>query len=177
MVAKSWAVRAQELVDMLTNILDQEPDDPIPLACTKAKIHSVEMLIDSFTTSIDTTTYDMPDGFEADGTTPKFKTEDVPDGYKALIKIFKTYISYKCEVIALKLRDDWTKLDRERFDDYRFTQECSYRVMQLSNSNAPNPSPGRQGLASTQQVVSSQVMKSILSDPHDIIKREWKKGI
>jgi hypothetical protein len=100
---------------VLTNIIDQEPDDPIPLACTKTKIHSVEMLVDSSTTSIDALTYNAPDGFEADGTTPKVKTEDVPDdGYKALIKIFKTYIGYECKVNTLKLQDDWTTmLDRE----------------------------------------------------------------
>jgi hypothetical protein len=175
MVAKSRALRAQELEDVLTNILDQELNDPIPLACTKTKINSVEMLIDSSIASIDTLTYDAPDGFEADGTTLKTKVEDVPDGYKTLIKIFKTYIGYECEVNALKLRDDWTKLDRERFNDYRFTQECSYRVMQLSNPLAPNP--GRRNTSSTQQVVTSQAMKSMSADPHDIIKREWKKGI
>jgi hypothetical protein len=139
MVAKSRAVRAQELVDLLNNILDQEPDDPIPLACAKAKIHSFKMLIDYAPMNIDTMSYDTPDGFKADGTTPKFKSEDVPDGYKALIKIFKTDISYECKVNALKLRDNWTKLDREQFNNCRFTQECSYHVMQLSNSNAPNP--------------------------------------
>jgi hypothetical protein len=79
----------------------------------KTKINSIEMLIDYAPTSIDTMTYNAADGFEADGTTPKFKTEDIPEGYKALIKIFKTYISYECEVNLLKLRDDWTKLDRE----------------------------------------------------------------
>jgi hypothetical protein len=133
------------------------------------------MLVDSSIASIDVLTYDAPDGFKADGTTPKIKVEDVPDGYKTLIKIFKTYIGYKCELNALKLQDDWTKLDRERFNDYRFTQECSYRVMQLSNPLAPNP--GRRSSSSTQQVVTSQAMKSMSADPHDIIKREWKKGI
>jgi hypothetical protein len=112
MVAKSRALRAQELEDVLVNILDQELDDPIPLACTKTKINSVKMLVDSAIKTIDALTYDEPDGFEANGMTPKTKVEDVPDGYKTLIKIFKTYIGYEAEVNALKLRDDWSKLDR-----------------------------------------------------------------
>jgi hypothetical protein len=40
----------------------------------------------------------------------QFKMEDVPDGYKALVKIFKTYISYEwrsthssCEMIGPNL--------------------------------------------------------------------------
>jgi hypothetical protein len=82
MVVKSRAVRAQELSGVLTKVLDQETDDPIYLACMKTKINSVEILIDYAPTSIDTMTYDAADGFEADGTTPKFKTEDLlPEGH------------------------------------------------------------------------------------------------
>jgi hypothetical protein len=46
--------------------------------------------------------------------------------------------------------------------------------MQLDNPNAPTstgsrPAPGN-------QLVSSQAMKSMSADPHDIIRRDWKKG-
>jgi hypothetical protein len=137
MTHKTKAARAQELADVVNNILDNDDDDPIPLAFAKMKVVNVEMVADSTSAYVERMVFDEDDGFEVDGTTPKYKVEDLPDGYKALLKIFITYVKYEKEVNNLNLRDDWSLLDRKKFNDYRFTQECSYRVMQFDNPNAP----------------------------------------
>jgi hypothetical protein len=92
MARKTKAARAQELADVVNNILDQDDDDPIPLAFAKMKMVNVEMLADSTSPYVERMVYDEDDGFEPDGTTPKYKVEDLPDGYKALLKIFITYV-------------------------------------------------------------------------------------
>jgi hypothetical protein len=175
MACKTKAARAQELADVVNKILDQDDDDPIPLAFAKMKVVNVEMLVDSTSAYVERMVFNEEDDFESDGTTPKYKVEDLPDGYKALLKIFITYVKYEKEVNGLNLRDDWSLLDPKRFNDYRFTQECSYRVMQFDNPNAPT-STGNRTVPGT-QVVSSQAMKSMSADPHDIIRRDWKKGM
>jgi hypothetical protein len=47
MPCKTKAARALELADVVNNILDQDDDDPIPLAFAKMKVVNVEMLADS----------------------------------------------------------------------------------------------------------------------------------
>lgn len=118
--------------------------------------------------------YLVDDGFEQDGVTVKFKEEDLPDGYKALLKIFKTYVGFEKEVNSLKLYEDWSSINRDNFNDYRFLQECSYRVMQLGNVNAPTTSSKG---CSLQYAVTTQSLKAMSADPNKIVRREWKKGI
>ena len=77
---------------MLSNILDQDDDDPIPLALKRAGSNTIPLMVDLTHDNIDKLKYLVDDGFEQDGTTPKFKEENLPDGYKALLKIFKTYV-------------------------------------------------------------------------------------
>jgi hypothetical protein len=172
------AGKALELSLMLKNILDQADDDPIPLALAKKKVNYINDLVDLEPTDFHALVYDEADGVEAeDGVTPKYKPEEIPCGSRALLKIFKTFVHYESEVNGLKLRDDWSKLDRDRFNDYRFTQECTYRVMQLSNPNAPTTIGPRGTVGSSAQFVTSQATKSMSADPHDVIRRDWKRGM
>jgi hypothetical protein len=130
--------RSQELADVISNILDLWDDDELPLALEKMKIYSIDAMVDYTVEDIEDMVYDEDAGFEADGITPKYKTEDLPDGYKeALMKIFKTYVDFEVEVNDLNLRNDWSKLDRKTFNDYRYTMESIYRVAQLNNSTQP----------------------------------------
>jgi rubredoxin len=134
MASKINTGRTQELADVISNILDLWDDDALPLALEKMKIYSIDAMVDYNVEDIEDMVYDEDDGFEADGITPKYKTEPLPDGYKALMKIFKTYVDFEMEVNDLNLRNDWSKLDSERFNDYRYTMECTYRVKRLDNS-------------------------------------------
>jgi hypothetical protein len=118
--------RTQELADVISNILDLWDDDELPLALEKMKIHSIDAMVDYTVEDIEDMVYDEDDGFEDDGFTPKYKTEPLPDGYKALVKIFKTYVDFEMEVNDLNLCNDWSKLERKRFNDYRYTMECTY---------------------------------------------------
>jgi hypothetical protein len=61
--------------------------------------------------------FDEDDGFDTDGTTPKYKVEDLPDEYKALLKIFITYVKYEKEVNNPNLRDDWSLFDCKKSID------------------------------------------------------------
>ena len=162
------------LKQMLSTILDQEDDDPIPLALKRAGSNTIPLVVDLTHNNIDKLKYLVDDGLEQDGTTPKFKEENLPDGYKALLKIFKTYVSYEKEVNGLKLHENWSLINKEDFNDYRFSQECSYRVMQLGNGNPPTTSSQGRSL---QYAVTTQSLKAMSADPIEIVRREWKKGI
>jgi hypothetical protein len=70
---KTKAAIAQELADVVNNILDQDDDDPIPLAFAKMKVVNVEMVANSTSAYVERMVFDEEDGFETDGTTPKYK--------------------------------------------------------------------------------------------------------
>jgi hypothetical protein len=164
---QSKAVGAQTLAKVLREILDLEDDEPLPLALAKSKINTLEMLLDLTAANIDALTYNEADGLE----------EELPRGYTALLKIFKTYVSYELEVNDIKLSNDWNLLDREQFNDYRFTMECSYRVNMFDKETMPNTE--RQGIPLRQHTTASQntepttkiikthAMESTSDDNHD----------
>jgi hypothetical protein len=72
------AAKALELSLMLKNILDQADDDPIPLALAKKKVNSINDLVDLEPADFHTMIYDEEVGFEDDGVTPKYKSEELP---------------------------------------------------------------------------------------------------
>jgi hypothetical protein len=164
MMVQSKAIGAQALAKVLREILDLEDDKPLPLALAKSKINTVEMLLDLTAANIDALTYNEADGLE----------EKLSMGYRALLKIFKTYVSYELQVNDIKLSDDWNLLDREQFNDYRFTSECSYR-MNTRFEKETMPNTERRGVPLGQHTMVSQNTEPTTNNPHTIISNDLKK--
>jgi hypothetical protein len=89
------------------------------------------------------------------------------------MKIFKTYVDFEMEINDLNLCNDWSKLDQERFNDYQYTRECTYRVARLRNSSTSNTTKHQR--EQMNQVVTSQAKESMPADHNDIIEQEMSE--
>ncbi|KAG7345262.1 reverse transcriptase RNA-dependent DNA polymerase [Nitzschia inconspicua] len=89
----------EQLLDkFLTDAIDRKADDdPIKLALKKERIESIDMLLGLTYEDIVRLTFDSQDSLEADGSTPKYKTESLPMGHKSLLVHFRTFIIYEDE--------------------------------------------------------------------------------
>ncbi|KAG7373856.1 hypothetical protein IV203_012951 [Nitzschia inconspicua] len=119
---------AQLLNNFLRDAIDRKADDdPIKLALKKDRIESIDMLLGLIYADIDQMTFDTQDGLEADGSTPKYKTENLPPRHKTLLVHLRTFIIYEDEVNGVDIQDDWTKFDKKKFKKYRISQEAITR--------------------------------------------------
>jgi hypothetical protein len=80
-------------------------------------------------------------------------------------------------VNGIKLSDDWNLLDREQFNDYRYTMECSYRVNMFDKETVPNTerrgvplgqhTTASQNTEPTTKIVKTHAMELTSDDNHD----------
>jgi hypothetical protein len=165
--SKKQIVCNAELDHVIKTIFREDTDDPISLSCLKEGIDSVEKLVSLSSNDIDTMTFEVDEEVNN-----KIKTvvTPLPKGSKALLCLFKTYVTYEWEVDQKRVTaGDWIAISYDNFNDYRFTSGASYRVMMLNHAHA---SLVQQANPSTLNTPHPTSEKALSMDPIDIFHQE-----
>jgi hypothetical protein len=167
---KKLIVRNAELDHVIKTIFREDVDDPISLSCLKEGIDSREKLISLSSSNIGTMVFDVDE--EVNNKT-KTVTVPLPKGSKALLRIFKTYVTYELDVNKKNVGADWMTILYDDFNAYWFTSEASYRVMLLDQASASLVQQATTPL----NAPHSNSGKALSMDPIGIFHRKWSKSI
>jgi hypothetical protein len=168
---KKKIVCNSELEHVLKTIFHEDTDDPISLSCLKEGINSIEKLVSLSSNDIDIMTFEIDEEVNN-----KMKTvvTPLPKGSKALLHLFKTYITHEWEINQKRITADWMTILYDNFNAYQFTSEASYRVMMLDHAHALLVQQANSSALNTPHPKSG---KALSMDPIDIFHREWSKSI